>query len=198
MNNAEDADISKATFDVIDLKGDLNNSQLTVNEESELLISGAQTNGLTVNVNNAEGNLATGDGTLKLDLAVDIPDGKALTIGKEVGTLILNQDTADVAIASLTTDASAAPTVVITGDKNVEITSWVNINEQVLTAGNLEGDLTVALTNSDGNTATAGATVISGVGNDNITIGKGNTDVEYTVSYKYEWKRVTVNIPAAI
>jgi hypothetical protein len=131
-----------------------------------------------------------------LDLAVDIPSDKALTIGKEVGTLILNQDTADVAITKLDTATNAGEaTVVITGDKNVEITNWVNASEQVLTAGNLEGDLTVALKATAGgaSAATAGATVISGVGNDTITIGAGAAGEEYTVVTNDG--NDTVNIP---
>ncbi len=171
---AATAFVNRAAFDVIDLKQKVTN--LTINDASKLLLNLEGSATATIDVNNSTSDMDAGTGSLDLDVATN---QAKLVIGANAGAVNMTQDTADVVITELdtATTATADTTVVITGAKNVEITTWTNDSDEVLTAGDLEGTLTLGFASA----SALGATVISGKGDDSITLGALASGKEYTI-----------------
>lgn len=160
--------VNRAAFDVLAInydEGALAIPAYTVNENTTVKFGAAQTTAaVTLNIDNAAGTLATSalTGTLKMETGTTAYTHVGITTGAQVATATLKVD-ANTTITTLT-DNAALETFVVTGSKNLTITTWANAANDVLTASALTGNLTVGATSATG-------VIVGGEGADSITLG---------------------------
>ncbi len=141
-----------------------------LNSVVTLAVDSTQNNGLTINVDDADGNLATNGDVGALLLNVDASQTtNALTTGAQVGTLLLTPgalpkdqwgNTQVVTIDNLSLDNNT-DTVVVTGSNPLNIVAVANNGDETIAATNMSGDLTINDLSND-------AKVYTGSGNDTI------------------------------
>jgi len=146
------------------------NEATTVNLDEDITFAGD----VTIDVDNADGDLAADAGTLilKVSESQDVA-GSSITTGAGVGTLILeatpdeSADTASgarITIVEVDTFANTTSTIVAQGSAELEIDLLTNAASTVISATAMTGKLKIDAT-------TATSTVYLGSGNDDITAG---------------------------
>ena len=193
------ANFNKAVVDEIKLSG-AGATDITVNEATKLVLAKDQKGtGLTANIENAAGTMASAPattGTLLLD--VNASQTATVATGTNVDTVLItagalaadaNGNSQTVSLATLDTAAnSSASTVVITGANDLKInTLTTNANDTIVATGHT-GKLTIsAITEtsklyagSGDDSITAGAagkayTIDAGAGNDTVDLSLANT-----------------------
>lgn len=175
-NNAAGSNYSTAVVDTVQLAAGLNGT-VTVNENSVVNLDGAPAGNSTIELDNADGDLAAGAGTLLLNVS-ESTGAVTLTAGDNVGTVLLTatpdeatdtdadeNGTAETQITINDLDmGNNAETVVVQGAEDLAITTWTNGTGNVLSASGLTGSLTIGAIASS-------ATVVGGNGDDSITAG---------------------------
>lgn len=167
---------NNAAFDVIANTAAFTQN-VTFNEATTVKLVTAEGAALTFDVDTVSSAtaMAVGAGTLKVDLAgttVDNATQVGITTGAGVGTLVITNSTIDSTITTLDTDTTAATvdTIVLNGTKALTIGTWTATANEVMTAGNLTGNLVATI-------GANAATVIGGEGNDTITGGAGSDSI---------------------
>ena len=184
-------DLSKAVVDTVLASGALT-TDITVNEGSKLVLSKDQT-ALTLNIDNAKGDLATG--TLLLD--VNASQTAKITTGAKVDTLFVtagalkndaNGNSQTVTLTDITTD-TATNTIVVSGANDLEITTFTgDSGDETIVATSMTGKLTIAeftedtivYGGSNGDTFTLTTTgkkvdIKAGAGDDTIDLNAADT-----------------------
>lgn len=150
-------DLSKVAADVVDVNFATGAVATTYNSASTVKLSVAN-NATSYNIDNAAGTLTTG--TLSVDVNAD---QTAFGTGAKVDTLKLNTNVANATITTLTTD-NATDTIVLSGAKNLTISTLTSGDADVISATGMTGKFTLT-------TTSAGTTVIGGSGNDSLSVG---------------------------
>lgn len=168
---------NNAQFDVI-ANTTAFGQNVTFNEATTVKLVTAEVAARTFDVDTVSSAtaMAAGAGTLKVELAgttVANATQVGITTGAGVGTLVLTNNTIDSTITTLDTDTTAnttVDTVVLNGSKALTIGTWTASANEVMTAGNLTGNLVATI-------GANAATVIGGEGNDTITGGAGSDSI---------------------
>lgn len=165
---------NNAAFDVIANTAAFG-ANVTLNEVTTVKLVTAEAAARTFDVDTVSSATAmvAGAGTLKVDLAgttVDNATQVGITTGVGVGTLVITNSTIDSTITTLNTVSATVDTVVLNGTKALTIGTWTATANEVMTAGNLTGNLVATI-------GATGATVIGGEGNDTITGGAGSDSI---------------------
>lgn len=152
--------------------------EITVNENSKLVLAKGQTTSVTADVQNAKGDLAAGKGTLLLD--VNASQTKIIT-GANAGTVLLTAGKLDndangkaqtVTIADLDTNATATTvdTIVVNGANDLIISKLTGTANELISATAHTGKLTI-------NDFTEATKVFSGSNNDTFKVTTGTGKV---------------------
>lgn len=156
--------LNRAVVDAINLTT-ATGADLTINQDTTLKMSVANGSQAYDVGNSTSTALTAGSGTLKMDLTGTSVQ-TSVTTGLAVGTLVLTNNTIASELTTLDTNgtATSVDTVVVSGSKDLTIGTWTATTNELLTATDLTGKLTITV-------GANAATVIGGSGNDSITGG---------------------------